>query len=206
MRPTDAPARRAPEAGTGSADDGSLRLFFALAPDAATRAALAALARDVAGAMGGRAPRDENLHLTLAFLGQQPSGRVAALAAIGAAAATAAPPFVLTLDRVGAFRSAGIGWAGTDRVPPALQAVVAALAAGLAAAGLPVERRPFHPHVTLVRRGTRAPEGIAPAPLDWHVERLVLMASDTLPEGPRYREIGGWPLAASAAGASPGRA
>jgi 2'-5' RNA ligase len=164
-------------------------------PDAGARAALAALARDVAQAVRGRPPPAENLHLTLAFLGQVNAERRAALAAIGAAAAAAAPPFLLTLDRVGAFRGAGIAWAGADRAPPELLQLVAALNDGLAAAGLPVERRPFHPHVTLARRGTRAPEGIAPAPLSWRVDRLVLMASDTLPAGPRYREVDAWPLA-----------
>jgi 2'-5' RNA ligase len=147
----------------------------------------------------GRPPPAENLHLTLAFLGQVNADRRAALAVIGSAAAAAAPPFVLTLDRVGAFRGAGIAWAGTDRSPPELLRLVAALNDGLAAAGLPVERRPFHPHVTLARRGARAPEGIAPAPLSWRVDRLVLMASDTLPARPRYREVDAWPLSGSAA-------
>jgi len=197
MRPAGDPggAAAGPQNGAG---DGSLRLFFAVVPDAGARAALAALARDVAQAVRGRPPPAENLHLTLAFLGQVSAARRAALAAIGAAAAAAAPPFLLTLDRVGAFRGAGIAWAGADRAPAELLQLVAALNDGLAAAGLPVERRPFHPHVTLARRGTRAPEGIAPAPLSWRVDRLVLMASDTLSAGPRYREVDAWPLSGPA--------
>ena len=198
MRPAGDRAREAAGPPNGAGDE-SRRLFFAVVPDAGSRATLAALARDVAHAVRGRAPSAENLHLTLAFLGQVNADRRAALAAIGATAAAAAAPFLLTLDRVGAFRGAGIAWAGTDRAPPELLQLVAALNDGLAAAGLPVERRPFHPHVTLARRGTRAPEGVAPAPLSWRVDRLLLMASDTLPAGPRYREIAAWPLSGPAA-------
>ena len=82
------------------------------------RDALAELARDVARETGGRAARAENLHLTLAFLGNVRQERFAELAAIGATAAGAAAPFMLTLDSLGVFRDAGVAWAGPGRPPP----------------------------------------------------------------------------------------
>ena len=45
----------------------TVRLFFALWPDSAMQAKLAAWAKQAAGR--GRAMRQENIHLTLAFLG-----------------------------------------------------------------------------------------------------------------------------------------
>jgi len=46
-----------------------VRVFFALWPAATARDALAGLAHDVAARVQGRAPPDENLHMTLAFVG-----------------------------------------------------------------------------------------------------------------------------------------
>ena len=185
----DPTTRGAPGAGAPA------RLFFALVPDAVARRSLAALATDVARLTGGRAPREENLHLTLAFLGSVPPARIGELEAIGALAACAAAPFPLTLDAVGAFRAAGVAWAGTAAVPAPLQDVFERLRALLRTAGLPAERRAFHPHVTLARHCVRGLPGAAIAPVGWRVESIVLMASETLAGGPRYRALASWPLA-----------
>ena len=95
----------------------SLRLFYAVVPDAGVRDALAELAREVARETGGRAARAENLHLTLAFLGNVPQERIADVAGIGAKAAEAAAPFLLTLGALGVFRDAGVAWAGPQAIP-----------------------------------------------------------------------------------------
>jgi RNA 2',3'-cyclic 3'-phosphodiesterase len=176
-----------------------LRVFFALWPDACARDALSALARDTAAQGGGRAPSAANLHLTLAFLGDVAAPRIAALHAIGPAVASAVPRFTLTLDRVGAFGDAGIAWAGTSAAPGELERLVQLLSSALAKEGFPIERRPFHPHVTLARR-CRSPAGGGPAePIAWSVERIALNASERSPSGPRYRELGAWPLESKAA-------
>ena len=66
------------------------------------------------------------------------------------------------------------------------------------AAGLSTERRAFHPHVTLARHCVRGLPGARIAPVGWRVESIALMASETLPGGPRYRALGSWPLAGAA--------
>jgi 2'-5' RNA ligase len=53
-----------------------LRLFFALWPDDRVRAALAVLAAELAASCGGRATAPDNLHATLAFLGNVPAARL----------------------------------------------------------------------------------------------------------------------------------
>ena len=175
----------------------SARLFYALVPDAGVRHSLAALAREVVRESGGRAPRDENLHLTLAFLGNLPQEDIARLEAIGTLAAAAAAPFLLTLNTIGVFRNAGVGWVGPDAVPGELRQLFERLRNALDAANLPIERRAFHPHVTLARRCVRSLPEAATAPIAWRVEALTLMVSETLPEGPRYRALAAWPLAAA---------
>jgi 2'-5' RNA ligase len=84
-------------------------------------------------------------------------------------------------------------------MPPELERLFEALRAALRAGDLPAERRAFHPHVTLARRCRRDLAPRAMTPLAWRVETLTLMASETLPDGPRYRELACWPLAAAAA-------
>ena len=171
-----------------------LRLFFALWPDAGTAAALAALSVDVACRMSGRAPPAANLHLTLAFVGEVLPARLDALRAVGRDAATRAPAFSLTFDRVGAFRGSGIVWAGTGSPPPEIDALAAGLGDGLAGRGFPVDARPFHPHVTLARRCRRPGPFAIGTPIRWSATRLALNASALSPRAPAYRVVDDWPL------------
>jgi len=178
----------------GLRDASPLRVFFALWPEAGARDALWALARDTAAQTGGRAPPAGNVHLTLAFLGDVAAARLAALDAIGPAVAAAVPPFTLTLDRVGAFGDGRIAWAGASAPPRELQRLVQLLTGALAQEGFPTERRAFHPHVTLARR-CRRPVGTGTiVSIAWSVERITLNASERSPRGPRYCELGAWPL------------
>ena len=171
-----------------------LRIFFALWPDAGARDALSALARDTAAQARGRAPSTANLHLTLAFLGDVVATRIAALHVIGSAVASAVPPFTLTLDRVGAFGDGGIAWAGTSAAPRELERLVQLLGGALAQGGFPTERRAFHPHVTLARRCRSHAGAGTTASIAWNVEGITLNASERSPRGPRYCELGAWPL------------
>jgi RNA 2',3'-cyclic 3'-phosphodiesterase len=172
-----------------------LRLFFALWPDTAARAAIAARVDDIAQRAGGRATRAETLHLTLAFVGDVSPGRVSALEAIGEGASRAAAPFTLTLDVLGSFRDARIAWLGADPVPSALQALAARLNTGLAAGGFRVDRRPFAAHMTLARNCRVMPPHAGVAPVVWRVDRLSLVASELGGSGARYRTQAEWPLA-----------
>ena len=172
----------------------SVRAFFALWPDVATRAALATLARDVTNETGGRPPVAHNIHLTLAFLGEVPAARIAQLCAAGAHAAEAVSAFELQLDRVGSFRGSGIAWAGTSAIPGALAQLAAVLGAELAARGFVLDPRPFAVHVTLARRCRKRITAAFATPIVWPVARLALNASDLSRDGPRYHELGGWPL------------
>ena len=171
--------------GSGIAHGGSstARLFVALWPDPAVRARLAAQ-RDALGLPPNARPvADANLHLTLHFLGPVEGDRIAsvwdALSRVG--------PRPMTL--------AASGWAlwnaGTlvlrMQGDAALAALHEDLAVALRACGVPVDTRPFAPHVTLARAAP-AVTLPRPSPLDWRPTGFALVESGGR-SGPGYRVL-----------------
>ena len=169
-----------------------LRLFFALWPDETARASIAALAREVAHAGGGKATAADKIHLTLAFLGDQPAARIAALQRL--ADAVDARAFVLALDEVGSFPRTGITWLGASSAQSGLATLQQQLRVALQGDGFPVDERPYAPHLTLARR-TRSPlRKVLPEPIAWPVRSFTLVASDLGAGGSSYRTIAEWRL------------
>ncbi|KRC00064.1 RNA 2',3'-cyclic phosphodiesterase [Duganella sp. Root198D2] len=154
------------------------KLFFALWPDDAVRQALVRLQTPVRG----RLIPPEKLHLTMAFLGQQPAEALPVL--LGILHATHVPPLQLTLDCYGYFKRPHIAWAGMGTAPGGLLAAQAELMSRLAAAGFSAATHgEFKPHVTLAREAKEAPAEFGAVPVVWNVEGLALVES--MPDG-RY--------------------
>lgn len=152
------------------------KLFFALWPDAATRQALVRLQQPV----HGRLIPPDKLHLTMAFLGQQPAEALPALQAI--LAASTMPALELHIDCYGYFTRPRIAWAGMTAPPEALLAAQAELMARLEAAGFSAATHgAFKPHVTLAREANEAPALFGAAPVVWKVGGLALVES--MPDG-----------------------
>jgi RNA 2',3'-cyclic 3'-phosphodiesterase len=168
------------------------RLFFALWPDASVADALATLAQEIGAESGGRAMPAGNVHLTLAFLGEQPGSIARELCR--AAARISSPAFDLVLDRVDSWRKNAVAWAGVRSVPPPLVALHQAIGRSLVDCGLAPETRPFAVHVTLARRiSIEVRRPLAP-PLAWHATGFALVASELAATGARYRVLSRWPL------------
>ena len=167
------------------------RLFFALWPDAAVRDALAALAADAQTECGGRMTAPEKIHLTLFFVGDIERVRIAAVEAAAGHLSTA--PFDLVLDRLGRWHNS-IVWAGASKCPPALVALAAELDDALARAGVQGDKRPYVPHITLVRNAARAPTTAAIPPCAWRAREFVLVESVPAARGVRYDVRARWPL------------
>jgi 2'-5' RNA ligase len=161
-----------------------LRLFFALWPDDATRAALARSSLAIHGVAGGRATRADSIHLTLAFLGDCDPGRLGELKA--AAAGVRVRPFELVLDEAGFWKHNRIAWAGATATPAALETLVSELRTALADAQFAFDPKPFVPHLTLVRKAR--PGFVMPGldPTRWHVNGFVLVRSVIRPAGSDY--------------------
>lgn len=154
------------------------KLFFALWPDTDTRAALARL-QPLAP---GRPIAPAKLHLTLAFLGHQPSSALAPLLDILHSLALPSPPLAMQVDCLGYFQRPRIAWAGMAHVPAALVALQAELMEKLAAAGFsPATHGAFKPHVTLARDAPHAPPHTRFTAVPWLADQAALVAS--LPDG-----------------------
>lgn len=148
------------------------KLFFALWPDDTVRQALARLQQPVRG----RLIPPEKLHLTMAFLGQQPAEALPVLLDI--LHATHMPPMQLTVDSYGYFKRPHIAWAGMSEVPDGLLAVQGELMARLEAAGFSAATHgEFKPHITLAREAMEAPAEFSAAPVVWNVGGLALVES-----------------------------
>ena len=154
----------------------SERLFFAAWPGEAARRRLDHLAGDLARAHAGKATPPGRIHLTIAFLGEVDSGRIADLVSI--AQGLRAEAFTLSLDRTGCFRAARVAWVAASAPPPELFALHAGLAQALRGAGFALEDRPFAPHVTLARGIARAASPLQVTPIEWEVAELALVRSE----------------------------
>jgi RNA 2',3'-cyclic 3'-phosphodiesterase len=103
-----------------------------------------------------------NLHLTLAFLGETGAAAVEAAGAAVLAAAAGRRSWTLRWSGAGVFPGPSrprVMWLGVDGVD-ALVDAHQALVTALSESGLPVEDRPYRPHLTLarVRRPGLSPE------------------------------------------------
>ncbi len=134
------------------------------------------------GARGNYTP-EENLHLTLAFIGEYPDAQPV----LDALSAVAFRPFELSLEGMGRFGD--LWWAGMrDSVP--LTAVVRRLRRALAENAIPFDKKRFSPHITLLRKASGALPGITPEPASMTVTALSLMRSDRGRNGMIYTELG----------------
>jgi 2'-5' RNA ligase len=128
-----------------------MRLFIAINFTFDTCERLIALREELrARSRRGNFSRDENLHLTLVFLGECDAGQAADAKA--AMDAVAFEPFDVAIDRVGRFKRDGgdIWWAGLREDAP-LTGLQRGLSERLRQAGFALESRKYSPHITLGR-------------------------------------------------------
>ncbi|MFC3283932.1 RNA 2',3'-cyclic phosphodiesterase [Litchfieldella rifensis] len=163
-----------------------MRLFFGLWPDEALRHQLATLARQVQGTCGGRCPREEAMHLTLAFLGDVSPAQASRL--ITLTQHFDCPAGEWTLDHFGHFRRSGILWLGSQSPAPGLETLYRNLWKALVVRGFTPPKRPFLPHVTLLRKVRRPNMATLPdIHVDWRYNQLKLIHS--VADGPVRRYV-----------------
>jgi RNA 2',3'-cyclic 3'-phosphodiesterase len=166
------------------------RVFFALWPDDATRAAISRATRAAVGSSGGRPVAKERLHLTIAFLGE--------LTAAGLEVARAVPPiplggpFELTLDTIGIWPESKTLWLGPAAMPPELGELQARLWGALVERGFRADDRVYRPHVTLARRAR--PVEAAVEPVRFAVRDLALVESFPDGRNVHYEVLERWSL------------
>lgn len=174
------------------------RLFVAIRPPAPIRRLLLDA---MGGVSGARWQNEEQLHLTLRFIGEVDrhlAGDVhAALGAIHHS------PFEAALSGIGTFERRGRAeaiWAGVVPHEP-LKALHNKIDQALARVGVEPDRRAFHPHVTLARLNRSAgpvhdllarQSGFASEPFP--ITGFALYESRLTPEGAVYSLLERYPL------------
>lgn len=166
------------------------RLFFALWPDDGVRHALLHWQTKHLTA-NVRWQHRADLHLTLHFLGMVDAARLDALQAMGDGISSS--PFELMLDQIGHWPRPRVLWCGPTSPPGELLDLHRLLGEGLAALGLPIETRPFRPHVTLARKVRSNPAAGSLVPISWSVREWVLVESRP-GAVPLYQPLFCWPL------------
>jgi 2'-5' RNA ligase len=167
----------------------SRRLFFALWPDAAARAALAAATREALSASSVSAVPPQNLHATLAFLGSVPERRLAQLEALARRVAESfVPPcpVMLQFDELAHWVGPRILVALCAAESPAARSLADFLKTESQAAGFAPDLKPFHAHVTLARKVERAPGVAMTRAVQWRFDSFALIESRTAANGAAY--------------------
>lgn len=168
-----------------------MRLFIAIQPNDEMKAALKDMQSDMRRrGVRGNYTRPENLHLTLAFIGEHPDPEAVLEAMDGVDFA----PFPLGLDGLGHFGD--LWWAGLDG-GEALAACVRRLRRALAEGDIPFDRKRFTPHITLLRRAVWDGRADLPAvsvpAAETMAAEIVLMRSDRGKSGMIYTPLGSVP-------------
>jgi RNA 2',3'-cyclic 3'-phosphodiesterase len=164
-----------------------MRCFVACCPDDSTRARLDQTAREALSRYpGARRVRPENLHLTLAFIGELPLAK--ANQAAEALRRISNEPFAWRLDHVGRFERAHVLWAGGP-LEPRLADLSERVRSLLRALRIRFDEKRFAAHVTLLRdlpplRAT-GPGDVVEAiePFEWPIGEPLLMVSERDPQG-----------------------
>lgn len=175
------------------------RLFVALRPPAPIRESLLAVA---GGVVGARWQDDEQLHLTLRYIGEVERPLAEDIAA--SLQTVHAAPLTISTAGVGWFGSGQHGggaiWAGVSP-HDALAALHRKIDHALVRCGLPPERRAYLPHITLARlpRAAVTPSaflerhaGLTSPPFS--LRHFLLYESELSPNGARYEVIARYPL------------
>lgn len=160
-----------------------MRLFVAIRLSEDIQKSITASMHELkkAGVTGSYVP-GQNLHLTLAFIGEVDS----AIAVREALEMAAYKPFKLSLDEFGSFQDTlYAGVRGSQGLSNAAKAVRIALAAR----GIHYDEKKFVPHITLVRRAS-GPWKKVPAPKgEMMVKRISLMKTTFKDGRPVYSEV-----------------
>lgn len=143
---------------------------------------------------------EENIHLTLKFLGEIQTSRLSNLSNAAAGAVADFSPFQITLEETGVFPKHGtprVLWIGVKDESGKLAEFHTRLEEACTREGFAKEERPFHPHLTIAR--LRKPQGartLAAAhkemrfePAAVAVAELLVIRSESSGAGSRYTVI-----------------
>ena len=160
-----------------------MRLFIAVELSDEIKKPIIGLMHELkqAGVKGSYVPA-QNLHLTLAFIGEVKD----ASAAKEAIKSVEVKPFRLAMSDMGSFGDLlYVGMKGNQ----GLSAVVTSVRKVLDQAGIDYDRKKFTPHVTIIRKMTGRWQGVKAPKGEMMVKKISLMKSETKDGKTGYKEI-----------------
>ena len=161
-----------------------MRLFIAIRLSDAMKDALTATQDEMyAHGVRGNFTTRENMHLTLAFIGEYPNKEQV----MDALSSVSFSSFSIALKGMGCFRD--LWWAGMEESAP-LAAVVRRIRRALAENEIPFDKKRFSPHITLIRKASGKMAGIQIDTVSMPVESISLMRSDRGKRGMIYTAVG----------------
>jgi RNA 2',3'-cyclic 3'-phosphodiesterase len=180
----------------------SVRLFAAVDLTEDARRAIAVEQQRVAASLERSARQTlkwvhvDHMHLTLEFLGEVEDSRVAGLVE-RMGESIEHPPFAVVFGGLGLFPPFGaprVLWLGLRAGVPETLALQRAVVGRLHEAGMALENREFHPHLTLARWRSSRPgdrrgllsQDRAPDVASVDVNHVTLYRSQLSPQGPSY--------------------
>jgi len=144
--------------------------------------------------------KPENLHITLAFLGNLPVEEISLLCDIITNVSKTNSPFEINLEGLGFFpniRQPKVFWIGINR-SASLFDLKRQIDVKLQQAGINYDKKPFSPHITIARfkNTIEIKKQIFDIAFkdEFKVNELHLIKSDLFKEGPRYTELYSAPL------------
>lgn len=184
------------------------RLFTAVELSEPVREAVSARQAVIAASLRAAGDRDlrvvkpGQLHLTLVFIGEVPEERVPVLTST-LAEPIPVPPFELEIGLPGVFPADGaprVLWLAVSRGATELARLHEVVSARLETLGIPRERRPYQPHLTIGRWRDRAPARLrhalvpgGPVPIE-RVDAVTLFRSRLGPGAPEHTPLARAPL------------
>ncbi len=182
-----------PKRSAANGAPGTTRAFLALLPDPGLADAVASW-RDRNYAILNKPVAIQNLHMTLAFLGNiddQQRRQIEASMQFGTI-----EPFEIVLDTVTWWPDREILWLGPSAVPEPLGVLARESRRMAREAGIAVGKRRWQAHVSLARRvSTPAPPPLVAPEFHWRVDGFALQASRLNPDGPVYETLHWQPVA-----------
>lgn len=171
----------------------TIRVFFAIKPDAAALQQLFHLTNQLKSTCNGKYIKTENIHLTLVFLGEVAIDQLDSIRS--AMNSITAQSFNFSIDKIGYWKQNKIIVAKPSKCMPELLALVNNIQRTLSAIGLVFDSRTYKPHITLARRVK--PIQVIPAlaaPISWRVTEWFLLQSKQTDLGMNYIPLDRWPL------------
>jgi 2'-5' RNA ligase len=169
-----------------------MRLFFGLKPDPQTALDIIDWRERSLPPMARPVPVD-NLHVTLAFLGQVQDRYLEELFEL--AGQVRSDPFELKISQLGFWSKPKILWIGPENIPQSISELAKLLGIVRRRMGLRADKKEFLPHISIARRCEMPPPASVLKPdFTIYFDRFTLFESSRIKSGLYYRAVQDWIL------------